>query len=594
MAKIEMEPIPCHQETDRMVEIIKNQLYFAVIKGLSGKKVKNTNDAIYFSIDDEFEYQNYYYDFGPYHLSYLYKYCCRLNKYLHLAKGTKKVIHCASTKPEKKVNAAFLIGSYSIIYLNIDPVSVIKILNKVGPFKQFMDASQIPCRYTISIDYFFYAIGKARALNFFDFEDFDVNEYDMYEKMQYGDMNWLVPRKFLAFIGPNTNEILTGHPPQYYLKYFLKNDIRTVIRLNNKMYDSIVFSNAGIEHFDLIYADGTTPSRDILLKFLYIVETAPSAIAVHCKAGLGRTGSLIGAYIIKHYNMTAKEAIAWMRICRPGSVIGQQQMWLEKIEKWLWKCGNNYRDKHYGMSDKIPRHKFGIYSKTWLVERNRAIREQKRKCFAQGTTSDTEYLRNRRYAVTSNKQTRQVYHRSKKKNIVENSCFDDISQFLKTVYGFDKGTSVHKTMPNIKVLTAEPQYNDQYARDKSSNEFLKNFEKQNHWYRSNHNPSVFNSFELHGDHSKPISFANFFHSNSDTKTSKINKKLSDFISKPKVVNVDKQTDTSGYVPSYMEELKNRKKKYVVSARTTRILTQGDRLNEIKINKKKKTDYDNHT
>lgn len=61
------------------------------------------------------------------------------------------------------------------------------------------------------------------------------------------------------------------------------------------------------------------------------------------QAGLGRTGSLIGAYLIKHYRMTAREAIAWLRICRPGSVIGQQQIWLEKIQSWLWRIGSQYR-----------------------------------------------------------------------------------------------------------------------------------------------------------------------------------------------------------------------------------------------------------
>lgn len=47
-------------------------------------------------------------------------------------------------------------------------------------------------------------------------------------------------------------------------------------------------------------------------------------------AGLGRTGSLIGAYIMKHYQFTALEAIAWLRLCRPGSVIGHQQQWMEE------------------------------------------------------------------------------------------------------------------------------------------------------------------------------------------------------------------------------------------------------------------------
>ena len=45
-------------------------------------------------------------------------------------------------------------------------------------------------------------------------------------------------------------------------------------------------------------------------------------------AGLGRTGTLIACYIMKHYKFTAAEAIAWIRICRPGSVIGPQQEFL--------------------------------------------------------------------------------------------------------------------------------------------------------------------------------------------------------------------------------------------------------------------------
>ena len=100
------------------------------------------------------------------------------------------------------------------------------------------------------------------------------------------------------------------YAPEDYLEMFKREKVNCVIRLNNKTYDEKRFTENGINHYDLFFPDGSCPSNEIVDKFLEIAEKEPAGIAVHCKAGLGRTGTLIGCYAIKKYNFPAEEFIA--------------------------------------------------------------------------------------------------------------------------------------------------------------------------------------------------------------------------------------------------------------------------------------------
>lgn len=101
-----------------------------------------------------------------------------------------------------------------------------------------------------------------------------------------------------------------------------------VVRLNEAKYDRQKFIKAGIKHSDLFFIDGSTPSDAIVNEFLKLSEQESGAIAVHCKAGLGRTGTLIGCYAMKHFKFPAAAFIGWIRIARPGSILGPQQYYL--------------------------------------------------------------------------------------------------------------------------------------------------------------------------------------------------------------------------------------------------------------------------
>lgn len=84
------------------------------------------------------------------------------------------------------------------------------------------------------------------------------------------------------------------HAPEAFFPYFRKHNVTTVVRLNKKIYDARRFTNAGLEHYDLFFVDGSTPNDVIVRRFLYICENAAGAVAVHCKGeGLPVSVSLV-------------------------------------------------------------------------------------------------------------------------------------------------------------------------------------------------------------------------------------------------------------------------------------------------------------
>lgn len=65
----------------------------------------------------------------------------------------------------------------------------------------FRDAGYARADYHLSCQSIIYGISRAITSNLLDLSTFDLNAYEMYEKVENGDWNWITPG-FVAFASP--------------------------------------------------------------------------------------------------------------------------------------------------------------------------------------------------------------------------------------------------------------------------------------------------------------------------------------------------------------------------------------------------------
>jgi hypothetical protein len=83
-----------------------------------------------------------------------------------------------------------------------------------------------------------------------------LDRYQYHERVENGDLNIVLPGKYVAFSGPAATRQEIDHgvytwAPENYTNIFRQLNVTTVVRLNKKSYDRRQFTDNGFKHVEL-------------------------------------------------------------------------------------------------------------------------------------------------------------------------------------------------------------------------------------------------------------------------------------------------------------------------------------------------------
>lgn len=175
-------------ELYRAIEVVRDRLYYVVVRAVPPPR----SDCHLFTIDDQLSYWPFFLDYGPLNSGCLYRFSELLKaKLADKALAGKRIYLYSGTHMHKRANAVYLLAAFSLLHLGRSPEEAYRPFQAVTPpLAPWHDASPTVDTFHLTTLDVLRGIAKARECSFFSHDAFEIDEYEHYERVENGDMNW--------------------------------------------------------------------------------------------------------------------------------------------------------------------------------------------------------------------------------------------------------------------------------------------------------------------------------------------------------------------------------------------------------------------
>jgi len=129
------------------------------------------------------------------------------------------------------------------------------------------------------------------------------------------------------------------------LRFFREHGITAIVSVINAPLEPSVIAASGMRYLHLDVPDFTPPSTKQLKRAVVFIDDVIAqggAVVVHCMMGIGRTGTVLGAYLVSK-GATPEQAVTTVRARRPGSIETMSQY--KAIERFAEYCSSHEHDE---------------------------------------------------------------------------------------------------------------------------------------------------------------------------------------------------------------------------------------------------------